>query len=193
MRRHVADVGLRGGGAGAAGEARAHQRAGGSGEHAAAGDRCGGKIFGGGWLFLAFHATENAAGEGDGRFGFAKRERRVMFFLNPNRRDGRIPTPEAMETTYPTPPPVSTPTLTNVRTWNAFCHASALLGVFLHFPGHILGPLVVWLAKRHDSPEIDAHGKEALNFQISMLIYKAISLVFCLVLIGFAFLSSSGC
>ena len=73
----------------------------------------------------------------------------------------------------------------SVRTWNILCHASALLGVFFHFPGHIVGPLIVWLAKRHDSPEIDAHGKESLNFQISMLIYNAIAIVFCLVLIGF--------
>ncbi len=94
-----------------------------------------------------------------------------------------------MDTTYPTPPPVSTPPLTNVRTWTALCHASALLGVLFHFPGHVLGPLVVWLVKRNDSPEIDAHGKEALNFQISMLIYEAVSAVFCLILIGFAFLA----
>jgi len=73
----------------------------------------------------------------------------------------------------------------SVRTWNILCHASALLGVFIHFPGHILGPLIVWLAKRHDSPDIDAHGKESLNFQISMLLYTAIAAVFCLVLIGF--------
>ena len=33
-----------------------------------------------------------------------------------------------------------------------------------------LGPLIVWLAKRSDSPEIDENGKESLNFQISMLI-----------------------
>src|SRR5689334_24643738 len=95
---------------------------------------------------------------------------------------------EAMETTPP-PLPVTAPALTNVRTWCALCHASALLGVFLHFPGHLLGPLIVWLAKRDDSPEIDAHGKEALNFQISMLIYNVIAAVFCLVLIGFVFLA----
>jgi hypothetical protein len=77
-----------------------------------------------------------------------------------------------METSVPPPLPVSAPTVTNVRTWNILCHASALLGVFLHFPGHLLGPLIVWLAKRDDSPEIDAHGKESLNFQISMLIYN---------------------
>ena len=88
------------------------------------------------------------------------------------------------------PPPLSAaPAVTNVRSWNALCHASALLGVFMHFPGHIIPPLVVWLAKRGDSPEIDAHGKESLNFQISMLIYNAVAAVFCLVLIGFVFLA----
>ena len=92
-----------------------------------------------------------------------------------------------METPLP-PLPAGAPTVANVRTWNILCHASALLGVFFHFPGHILGPLIVWLAKRDDSPEIDAHGKESLNFQISMLIYNAIAVVFCLVLIGFVLL-----
>jgi uncharacterized protein len=95
-----------------------------------------------------------------------------------------------MDTTPPPPPlPVNSPALSNVRTWAALCHASALFGVFFHFPGHLLGPLIVWLAKRDDSPEIDAHGKEALNFQISMLIYNVVAAVFCLILIGFAFLA----
>ena len=75
-------------------------------------------------------------------------------------------------------------TSSNVRTWTVLCHASALAGLFLHFLGHLLGPLVVWLVKRGDSPEIDAHGKESLNFQISMLIYDAIAAVLCIVLIG---------
>jgi uncharacterized Tic20 family protein len=43
---------------------------------------------------------------------------------------------------------------------------------------------VVWLLKRGDSPEIDAHGKESLNFQISMLIYDAIAAILCIFLIG---------
>jgi uncharacterized Tic20 family protein len=72
----------------------------------------------------------------------------------------------------------------NVRTWTVLCHASALAGLFLHFLGHLLGPLIVWLVKRGDSPEIDAHGKESLNFQISMLIYDAIAAILCIVLIG---------
>ena len=96
-----------------------------------------------------------------------------------------------METSYPQPPltPANVSTVANVRTWCAFIHASALLGVFIHFPGHLLGPLIVWLVKRGDSPEIDAHGKEALNFQISMLIYNLVAAVFCLILIGFVFLA----
>ena len=93
-----------------------------------------------------------------------------------------------METSV-SPPPLGAPAVTHVRSWNALCHASALLGVFLHFPGHLLPPLIVWLAKRSDSPEIDAHGKESLNFQISMLIYSLVAAVFCLILIGFVFLA----
>jgi uncharacterized Tic20 family protein len=86
-----------------------------------------------------------------------------------------------METTQPPPAPISS---ADVRTWNVLCHASALLGLFLHFLGHLLGPLIVWLVKRGDSPEIDAHGKESLNFQLSMLIYDAIAAILCIILIG---------
>src|SRR6201997_3650822 len=82
-----------------------------------------------------------------------------------------------------TPPPTPC-TSSDVRTWCVLCHASALLGLFFHFLGHILGPLIVWLMKRGDSPEIDAYGKESLNFQISMLIYDAIAGILCIILIG---------
>jgi uncharacterized protein len=84
----------------------------------------------------------------------------------------------------PSPPPSSTSTSSEVRTWSVLCHASALLGLFFHFFGHLLGPLIVWLIKRDLSPEIDANGKESLNFQISMLIYDIIAGILCLVLIG---------
>ena len=77
----------------------------------------------------------------------------------------------------------------DVRTWNVLCHATALAGFFVPWAGHILGPLIVWLAKRGDSPEIDEHGKESLNFQISMLIYNVIAGLLCLVLVGFIILA----
>ena len=77
----------------------------------------------------------------------------------------------------------------DVRTWNVLCHATALAGFFVPWAGHILGPLIVWLAKSNDSPEIDENGKESLNFQISMLIYNVIAGVLCLLLIGFVILA----
>jgi uncharacterized Tic20 family protein len=91
-----------------------------------------------------------------------------------------------METTQTPPTPISS---ADVRTWNVLCHASALLGFFFPWAGHIIAPLIVWLVKRGDSPEIDAHGKESINFQLSMLIYSVISGILCLILIGFALLA----
>ncbi len=86
------------------------------------------------------------------------------------------------------PTTTSTPSSSNIRTWCVLAHATALAGFFVPWAGHIVGPLIVWLAKRADSPEIDAHSKESLNFQISMLIYNAIAAILCLVLIGFVIL-----
>lgn len=78
------------------------------------------------------------------------------------------------------------------RMWEVLCHLSALL-MFLGVPfGNILGPLIVWLLKRSDSSSIDEHGKESLNFQLSLTLYLialtvvTISLLF--VLIGFVLL-----
>ena len=41
-----------------------------------------------------------------------------------------------------------------------------LLGIFLGF----IGPLIIWLIKKDQSPFVDDQGKEALNFQLVMLI-----------------------
>ena len=38
--------------------------------------------------------------------------------------------------------------------------------------------------KRDAAPEIDAHGKESMNFQLSMLIYNVVAVILCFVLIG---------
>ena len=86
------------------------------------------------------------------------------------------------------PTRASTSSSSNVRLWCVLAHASALAGFFVPWAGHIVGPLIIWLAKHADSPEIDAHSKESLNFQISMLIYNAVAAILCLVLIGFVIL-----
>ncbi len=77
----------------------------------------------------------------------------------------------------------------NVKSWCVACHLSALAGFLIPALGHIGGPLIVWLVKRGDSAEIDQHGKEALNFQISMLIYNVVAGILCFILIGFFLLA----
>jgi uncharacterized Tic20 family protein len=77
------------------------------------------------------------------------------------------------------PPPLPNPVFLDAaekhaRTWGMFCHLSGLAGCFLPWIAHLAGPLLVWLVKRNDHPAIDANGKEALNFQISMALYSAL-------------------
>lgn len=51
-----------------------------------------------------------------------------------------------------------------------YCHLSALAG-FVGIPfGNILGPLLIWQLKKQEIPSVEAHGKAALNFQITVLI-----------------------
>ena len=58
----------------------------------------------------------------------------------------------------------------NARTWATICHLSGLL-MLLGVPiGNILGPLVIWLAKRREYEFVDDQGKEALNFQITFIL-----------------------
>lgn len=72
----------------------------------------------------------------------------------------------------------------DARNWAMGCHLSALLGFVVPF-GNIIGPLVIWLIKREESAFVDAQGKEALNFQITMTIAFVIGFVLIFVLIGF--------
>ena len=76
------------------------------------------------------------------------------------------------------------PLTSEVKNWAMLCHLSALLGFVPPFIGVILGPLVIWLIKGKEHPFIDANGRESLNFQISMLIYSAITSVTICIGIG---------
>ena len=50
--------------------------------------------------------------------------------------------------------------------------------------GSVIGPLAVWLTRRHRDPFIDQAGREALNFGISIAIYGSVLLVAALMLVG---------
>jgi uncharacterized protein len=73
----------------------------------------------------------------------------------------------------------------NERTWGMLAHLSALAGLVLPLIGIVLGPLLVWLARRDESEFVAAHAKEALNFNISVLIVALACMLLMLVFIGF--------
>ena len=60
---------------------------------------------------------------------------------------------------------------------------AALAGFVVPF-GNIIGPLVVWLIKKDAMPLVDQHGKEALNFQITVTLALIVSALLMLVVIG---------
>ncbi|WP_445184532.1 DUF4870 domain-containing protein [Pseudonocardia sp. Cha107L01] len=73
---------------------------------------------------------------------------------------------------------------TEERTWAMAAHLSSVLGIWVFFLG-ALGPLVVLLAPGQRSPYVRAQAIEALNFNISVLIYSIIAWILVFVLIGF--------
>ena len=66
-------------------------------------------------------------------------------------------------------------------------HLSLLAGHAVALGG-IIAPIVIWQVKKDEMPELDEHGKNAVNWVISFVIYAAISAVLCLVVVGFVLL-----
>ena len=64
------------------------------------------------------------------------------------------------------------------RTWAIIAHLSAFT-IYFTAIGHLLGPLIVWLAKREGRPFIDDQAREALNFQITVTLIGLAALVMC--------------
>lgn len=48
----------------------------------------------------------------------------------------------------------------------------------------VLGPLVMWILKKAEDPYVDFHGKEAINFNLSILIYAIVAGVLIFVAVG---------
>lgn len=40
--------------------------------------------------------------------------------------------------------------------------------------GNFIGPIILWVSNKEKSEFVDAHGKQAINFQISILLYAII-------------------
>lgn len=63
------------------------------------------------------------------------------------------------------------------KTTAAITHLSALTKYFIPF-GNFIFPIIIWSCKKEKSEFIDYHGKQVINFQLSLLLY---SIVFILI------------
>lgn len=54
-----------------------------------------------------------------------------------------------------------------------FLHLSAFFGYVFPFGG-VIAPLVIWELKKRESDFLDQNGKEAINFNLSFLLYSFI-------------------
>lgn len=77
------------------------------------------------------------------------------------------------------------------RNWAMFCHLATMSGFIVPFFS-IIGPLIVWLIKRDEMEYVNYHGKEALNFQITIALAMIVSAILTVVLIGFLLLFAVG-
>ncbi len=75
-------------------------------------------------------------------------------------------------------------TTNDERTLAMLCHITGLIS--------FIGPLIVWLLKKDESEFIDANGKQALNFQISIFIYSIVASMLIVILIGIPLLIALG-
>jgi uncharacterized Tic20 family protein len=69
------------------------------------------------------------------------------------------------------------------RHWALLLHFSILAGFMFPLAG-LAVPIIIWQVKKDSLPGIDPHGKNAINWIISKIIYFVLSILLCMVLIG---------
>jgi len=86
---------------------------------------------------------------------------------------------------------VAKETDSDAKTWGMICPVASFAGYVIPF-GNIVGPLIAWQIKKDGSAFVDHHGRESLNFQITVTIAFFVFLLLCLVLVGFFLLALLG-
>jgi uncharacterized Tic20 family protein len=75
----------------------------------------------------------------------------------------------------------------NVREWCMALHLSLFAGHLIPFGG-IIAPIVIWQTQKEEMPEMDAHGKNAVNWILTFLLALCVFVPLSFVLIGIPFL-----
>lgn len=91
----------------------------------------------------------------------------------------------------PASPPVQ-PLTGKARTFAILCHILGFAGFIFPFGGNIIAPLVMWLINKEEYPQIDQHGKESVNFQISITIYALVCIPLMSICVGFLLITAVG-
>ena len=111
----------------------------------------------------------------------------------PEPPDGQSPNGPGSHGDRPYPPggaPGPGGTTPEERTWALAAHIGSLVAAWFAFG--FLAPLVVLLVQGQQSTFVRRHAVESLNFQISLLIYLAVSVVLVFVVVGVFMLVALG-
>jgi uncharacterized Tic20 family protein len=73
------------------------------------------------------------------------------------------------------------------REWSMFLHLSLFAGHAVPLGG-IIAPIIIWQTQKQTMPEIDEHGKNAVNWIISNILYVLICIPLCFIFVGFLLL-----
>ncbi len=78
------------------------------------------------------------------------------------------------------------------RTWAMMLHLSMLAGIFAVPVAGLVVPILIWQLKKDEMPWLDPHGKNAVNWILSALLYAVICIPLVFVLIGIPLLMILG-
>ena len=70
------------------------------------------------------------------------------------------------------------------RNWAVAAHISGLIAACFFGIGAVLGPLIIWLVKKDELPFVADQAREALNFQVTVLLIGFVCWLLVFVLIG---------
>jgi uncharacterized Tic20 family protein len=77
------------------------------------------------------------------------------------------------------------------RRWAFFLHLSVLAGFVVPLAGLVV-PIMIWQLKKEELPAIDVHGKNALNWILSQILYAVVCVLLAFAVVGIPLLIALG-